>query len=102
MSRTNAPELSLPTLARLAMAEANTKILECYRAFKDHDDPAAALTFGLSHEQFDIARRLSHSDIRYLANEGLPLWTARFELRLNDGKLELDREQAIAALLRTF
>lgn len=102
MSRTNAPELFLPTLAKLAMAEANTKILECYRAFKDHSDPAAALTFGLSAEQFEIARKLSHSDIRWLANEGLPLWSARFDLKMNDGKLELDREQVIASLLMTF
>lgn len=102
MSRTNAPELFLPTLAKLAMAEANTKILECYRAFKDHSDPAVALTFGLSAEQFEIARKLSHSDIRWLANEGLPLWSARFDLKMNDGKLELDREQVIASLLMTF
>jgi len=102
MSRANAPELFLPPLAKLAMAEANTKILECYRSLKDRVDPAAALTFGLSAEQFEIVRKLSHSDIRWLANEGLPLWKARFELKMTDGKLEIDREQAIASLLMTF
>jgi hypothetical protein len=102
MSRTNTPELFLPPLAKMAMTEANTKILECYRSFKDHADPAAALTFGLSPEQFEIMRKLSHSDIRWLANEGLPLWKARFELKMTDGRLELDREQAIASLLMTF
>lgn len=102
MSRTNAPELFLPPMAKMTMAEANTKILECYRSFKDHADPAAALTFGMSPEQFEIVRKLSHSDIRWLANEGLPLWKARFDLKMSDGKLELDREQAIASLLMSF
>lgn len=102
MSRATGPELFLPPLAKMAMTEANTKILECYRSLKDHADPAAALTFGLSDEQFEILRKLSHTDIRWLANTGLPLWKARFELKVNDGKLELDREQIIADLLRTF
>jgi hypothetical protein len=102
MSRANGPDLFLPPLAKIAIADANTKILECYRSLKDHGDPAAALTFGLTDDQFEIARRLSHSEIRWLANEGLPLWTARFALTVIDGKLELNREQVIASLLASF
>ena len=102
MSKATGPDLFLPPLAKLAMAEANTKILECYRSLKDHADPAAALTFGLTDEQFEIARRLSHSDIRWLANEGLPLWKSRFDLKIVDGKLELDREHVIASLMMTL
>jgi len=99
MSHANGPELFLPALTKVAMADANAKILECYRSLRGHADPAAALTFGLTEEQYEIARNLSHADIRAVANAGLPLWKSRFDLKLVDGKLELDRDHVITSLL---
>lgn len=102
MARQPELELFLPPLVRLSIAEANTKILECYRSMRDHDDPGAALLFGLSDDQYELARNLSHSDIRWVAGNGLPLWTARFDLVSVNGKPELDRERVITALLKSF
>ncbi|WP_321816727.1 MULTISPECIES: hypothetical protein [unclassified Paraburkholderia] len=102
MSRKTEIDLFLPPLARLAIAEANMKILECYRSLKGHDDPAAALMFGLSDKQYEIVRNLSHSDIRWAANNGLPLWQSRFDLVSLNDKPELDRDRVITELLKTF
>ncbi len=100
-------EFHVPEVAKHSIRSANRQILEAYRVFRDINDPAAHLLFGMSQEEFAVARNLQHSQILELSNLGLPLWTKRVEFKLADPNAqgiltELNREALVRSLLQSF
>lgn len=72
-------QMSLPATVRTAVNAANVKILEAYRSARNERDAALYLMFGMTEAQFEVARKLTHSDIRRLSDVGVPIWASRIE-----------------------
>jgi len=100
-------EFHVPEIAKEKIRQTNRQILETYRVFRDLNDPAAHLLFGMTAEEFAVARHLNHSEILQLSNVGLPLWAKRVNFKLVNpdatGVLAVvDRENVVRSLLESF
>ncbi len=100
-------EFHVPEVAKDSIRSANRQILEAYRVFREINDPAAHLLFGMTQEEFALARNLRHSQILELSNLGLPLWTKRVEFKLTDPSAQgiladLNREALVRSILQSF
>ncbi|WP_321935276.1 hypothetical protein [Paraburkholderia sp. J8-2] len=102
MSTTDTLLLTLPPAVRNAVNAANVKILEAYRSAKNESDAALYLLFGMNESQFDVARKLSHTDIRRFSDLGLPIWASRIEFaslgEVDSPLVELDNDRIFRTL----
>lgn len=95
-------DLSLSPAVRSAVNAANAKILEAYRSGRNESDAALYLMFGMTEAQFEIARKLSHTDIRRFSDLGVPIWSSRIEFaslgEADSPLIQLDHDRIVRSL----
>jgi hypothetical protein len=99
-------QLDMSNTSREKIRAASRAILEAIISFRDVRDPAAHVLFGMTTEEFELAKQFGQRDILRLSS-GLPIWKLRFDLAAiappNEGAPPvLDRERVVKSLLLSF